>query len=69
MCVLGKDSGAILGPFGCQASVAIQVGTPPENVLRPDNSSGTGMAIPAGVGCVFAERESNCGIGRGFQDC
>ena len=31
--VLGKGGGYILGPFGCQASAAIQAATPPENVV------------------------------------
>ena len=31
--VLGMGGGYILGPFGCQASAAIQAGTPPEDVV------------------------------------
>ena len=30
---LGKGGGYILGPFGCQASAAIQAGTRAENVV------------------------------------
>jgi len=31
--VLGAGGDYILGPFGCQASAAIQAGTPPENIV------------------------------------